>query len=324
MNVSRKKLEILNPKIQLKLFGYEQYFDSFQTLYEKKKLPNVVLLNGPKGLGKSTFIYHFINFILSQGEKDPYSVKNFAINSDNKTFKLIQNNIHPNFFLLENDSIDKDIKIEQVRNLLKFLNKSTYSKNLKVVLLDNADCLNLNSSNALLKALEEPPDNTYFFLINNSPSKISDTIKSRCVQFKFHFSLLEKKNIFINISENYEFNYTEDYLDNFLYFDTPGNFLRYLFILKDLNFDITKNNLSCILFLLRTYAKRNAPELLSFITLLIEKFYNEQSLKDSINLNIYLKNKNKIINLINDMKKFHLDKNNLLISINKILKNETQ
>ena len=50
----------------------------------------------------------------------------------------------------------------------------------------------------------------------------------------------------------------------------------------------------------------------------------EAALKDSINLNIYLKNKNKIINLINDMKKFHLDKNNLLISINKILKNETQ
>ena len=68
----------------------------------------------------------------------------------------------------------------------------------------------------------------YFFLINNDSSKVSDTIKSRCVQFKFHFNLLEKKNIFINISKNYEFNHAENYLNNFLYFETPGNFLRYL------------------------------------------------------------------------------------------------
>ena len=61
------------------------------------------------------------------------------INVDNSTFKLIQNNIHPNLFILESNILDENIKIEQVRNLLKFLNKSTYSKNLNIVLLDNAE-----------------------------------------------------------------------------------------------------------------------------------------------------------------------------------------
>jgi len=41
-------------------------------------------------------------------------------------------NIHPNFFLIENNKLEKDIKIEQVRDLLKFLNKSTYSRDLKI------------------------------------------------------------------------------------------------------------------------------------------------------------------------------------------------
>ena len=72
-------------------------------------------------------------------------------------------NIHPNFFLIENNLLEENIKIEQVRNLLKFLNKSTYTRNLKIIMIDSAEYLNLNASNALLKVLEEPQNNTFFF-----------------------------------------------------------------------------------------------------------------------------------------------------------------
>ena len=47
-------MEILPSKEQLNLFGYEEYFNSFVKIYNKKKLPNVLLINGPKGTGKST------------------------------------------------------------------------------------------------------------------------------------------------------------------------------------------------------------------------------------------------------------------------------
>ena len=53
-----------------------------------------------------------------------------------------------------------------------------------------------------------------------------------------------------------------------------------------------------------------------------ENFYNELSLKFSNNINNYFVNKNKISHLINDMKKFNLDKKNLLTVISGILKNE--
>ena len=59
--------------------------------------------------------------------------------------------------------------------------------------MDNAEYLNTNSSNALLKVLEEPNNNTFFFVINNSSKKILSTIKSRCIEFKFFFNLNEKK-----------------------------------------------------------------------------------------------------------------------------------
>ena len=321
MNFSKIK-EIIEPRNQLNLYGYDNYFHSFKNLHEKNKLPSVILLSGPKGLGKSTFAYHFVNFLLSHGEENEYSFKNFKINTDNRTFKLIQNGTHPNFFLLKNILPGANIKIDQTRNLLKYLNKTTYSKGIKIVLLDNAEYLNLNASNALLKSLEEPPNNTTFFIIHNDSSKILDTIKSRCTEFKFFFSTTDKKNIFNKIVENYQLDFNDMNLDRFLYFDTPGNFLKYLIILKDSNLDISKDYLSCILFFMELYRSEKNPELLNFITLFIENFYNELSLNNSTNINHYYNNRNKILYLISDMNKFHLNKKDLLFTIDNILKDE--
>ena len=317
-------MEITTSKSQLNLFGYNKLFNSFITLHKKNKLPNVMLLSGSKGLGKSTFAYHFINYLLSGKEENNYLVENFKINPNNSSYKLIQNNIHPNFFLLENDLTEDNIKIDQVRNLLIFLHRSTYTKDLKIVFIDNAEFLNVNSSNALLKSLEEPSSNTFFFIIHNDASEIKETIKSRCLQFKFHLNIDEKKNIFKKIAQDYQLNFNYNDLDKFFYFESPGNLLKYLISLKDSNFNILENNLPCILFLIDKYKTKKDSELLNLITLLIENFYNKLSLNNSNNINTYFTNKNKILYLINDMKKFNLDKKNLLITIDDILKNEAQ
>ena len=185
-----------NPKNQLKIFGYKKYIDSFIKLYNDKKIPQTILLSGPKGSGKSTFVYHFINYIFSKNEDKKYDEANCIINKDNSSYKLMCNNIHPNFFLIETNKSNGELKIDKIRNLLKFLNKSTYSMDLKVVMIDNAENLNLNSSNALLKVLEEPNDNTFFFIIHNNANTILNTIKSRCMEFKFFFNHSEKKKNF--------------------------------------------------------------------------------------------------------------------------------
>ena len=104
-------MEILTSKLQLNLFGHNKLFNSFIALHKKNKLPNVMLLSGFKGLGKSTFAYHFINFLLSHEEEGKYLVDNFKINSNNSSFKLIQQNVYPNFFLIENNLNDENIKV---------------------------------------------------------------------------------------------------------------------------------------------------------------------------------------------------------------------
>ena len=114
--------------------------------------------------------------------------------------------MHPNFFLIENNLFEENIKIDNVKNVLRFISKSTYSSDIKIVLIDNAEYLNINSSNALLKILEEPNKNTFFFIINNSANKILDTITSRCIQFKFFLTFSKKKNILRSIINQYKIN----------------------------------------------------------------------------------------------------------------------
>ncbi len=83
---------------QLKLFGYDSYFNLFSNLYNNKKLPNSILLTGSKGLGKSTFAYHFINYLFSKNEENMYSILNYSINENNSSYKLVKSGSHPNFF----------------------------------------------------------------------------------------------------------------------------------------------------------------------------------------------------------------------------------
>jgi DNA polymerase-3 subunit delta' len=318
-----KNLEITLPKNEVHLFGYEYYFNSFINLFQKNKLPNTILLTGLEGSGKATFAYHFVNYLLSYNEKNEYSVENFTINLDNKSYKNLCNNTHPNFSLLENDTFGEDIKIDNVRNTLKFLNKSTYSSNVKIVLIDSADRLNVHSSNALLKALEEANNKTFFFIINNNSNKILNTIKSRSIEFKFFFNLSEKKKILSNIISQYIDDFDLTKIDECFYFISPGNILKYLLILNIRNIDLLKDKLSCILYLIERYKQKNDPQLLTFVSLLIELFYNELSVKNDNKLNLYFLNKFKLMKQIYEAKKFNLDKKNLFISIQGTLENES-
>ena len=317
-------LEIVLPKNQLNLFGYEKYFKSFVNLYQKNKLPNTILLSGPKGIGKATFAYHFINYILSCNDTNMYSIENMAINPQSLSYKSLINNTNPNFALLETDVEGENIKVDKVRDIINFLNKSTYSSDIKIILIDNAEYLNTHASNALLKVLEESNNRTFFFIIHNSYKKILDTIRSRCIEFKFFFTISEKDKILKNIVKFYDTKFNLYNIDDSFYFDTPGNILRYLIIFKDSNIDLSKNKLECILYLIDKYKHKNDAESLTIISSFVELFYKDLSINKNKDFNIYSMNKYKLIQQINDAKQFNLDKKNLFTSIIGTLNYETR
>ena len=72
MKKKNDQIEILSPINQLNLYGYENYFDLFINLFNKGKIPNRNILSGQKGIGKATFSYHLINYLLTINEETKY------------------------------------------------------------------------------------------------------------------------------------------------------------------------------------------------------------------------------------------------------------
>ncbi len=141
-----------------------EYFNELSRLYKENRLPNKILLSGSKRIGKSTLAFHFINYVLSINEDYKYDAKEFKINKESPEFKTVVNGSNTNLTIIDVDSDKKIIDIGQIRNLILNLNKSSFNKKPRFVLLDNIELLNINSINALLKILEEPNEDINFIL----------------------------------------------------------------------------------------------------------------------------------------------------------------
>lgn len=86
----------------------------------------------------------------------------------------------------------KEISIEQIRELRRYLSLSPHSSPSKVAVIDEAEKMTPEAANALLKTLEEPRGNTVLILITNLSSALPDTIISRCETIKFRAPSLDK------------------------------------------------------------------------------------------------------------------------------------
>ena len=181
-----------------KLIGHDHLFNHLTELYFKKKIPNKILLSGKKGIGKFLLASHYVNFILSQDEAFKYNLKNFEINSQNNSYILFKNGTHPNIFLMSKNNDKKYIEILQIREMIKFQNNSSFNNKNKFIIIDNVNDLNINSTNALLKSIEQPNNNVIYILIHNNGSLIQDTLKSRCIEFKIFLDKSSHKLIINN------------------------------------------------------------------------------------------------------------------------------
>ena len=196
----------------LKLFSYNDLFNHFVHLDLNKKLPSKILLVGQEGIGKTTFAMHFINYLFSKKETTHYNITKNLINSSSKSFGLVNNLSHPNFFYISKVVGKQNIDIDQVRNMINFLNKSSFDNKKKIIFINGAEDLNLNSSNSLLKSLEESSDQNFFILTQNVNRRISDTIKSRCLTYQLYFDYTHNKNI---IDDYFKKNLYDELNDDF-------------------------------------------------------------------------------------------------------------
>lgn len=92
---------------------------------------------------------------------------------------------HPDFLSIGKlDSSKKSILLEQIKNLQEFFAKTSIVSGYKVAIIYGAEYMNLNSSNACLKILEDTPQKSHVFLITSNPAMILATIRSRCAKIR--------------------------------------------------------------------------------------------------------------------------------------------
>lgn len=88
------------------------------------------------------------------------------------------------------------ISVEQIRKIGYWVRFTGYGKK-KIVIIENAHTMNESSRNALLKVLEEPPDERWFFLLTPRPGEIIPTIKSRLRKYDFKERTIQENKIVI-------------------------------------------------------------------------------------------------------------------------------
>ena len=301
----------LKPSENTQLFGMSFYFMTIINLYLKKKMPNKILLSGKKGLGKSTLAYHIINYILSIGENFKYDINNFNIKNENKSYKLIQNSSHPNFYLIDLIDEKKSIDVKQIREMIAYTNKSTFNNMPRFILIDNIEKLNKSSVNALLKIIEDPGEGVFFILINNNEKKILPTLKSRCLNFNVNFTFDKSINTANNILGRNIFELIN--LDFINYYITPGEIIDLINVANEKKINLKEYNLTNLLnlFIDKGYYKKNKiikKMIINFIELFFLKEYRICSEKKSL-LNLY----QNFLSKVHNMEKFNLDEESLFL-----------
>ena len=234
--------------------------------------------------------------------------------------------------------------MDQIRNLKRLFSKTSFGDIARIAIIDSINDLNNYGHNAILKLIEEPPQNSFIFIVNHLTTIIPATIKSRCKTFKFRelsqhevLNYLSKK---INITDkslltsysllsNGSIGSAIDYFDNnaidlykniCAYLEESGSFndKKVNSFISNIVSDKNKKNLTLIFFNLLQYF---INKVIRTKTSLIQDYCdpNEEvvikSFSKAISLDNLFKLKDNITNYYNDFYLLNTDLHSTLYSL---------
>lgn len=144
------------------------------------RLRHAYLITGPPRVGKGTLALALAQAVNCLEPAPPCG--------ECRSCRRIARSLHPDVVTLglladeksESGRLRKNIGIAQVQDLNAELALQPYEGRARVVIVDGAERLSTEASNALLKTLEEPPGNAILILVTSEPDRLLPTIRSRC------------------------------------------------------------------------------------------------------------------------------------------------
>lgn len=216
------EIELFNhPRTMPFCRGQEKAEKTLIDLHNTKRMPHGIIFTGIKGVGKATTAYRFARFLLKHGAGETEQNALFAdethppdtldIPLDDRIARQVTAGAHPDLLYIERaydaekNKTQSQLAVSELRKVEPFLRKTSSNGGWRVVIIDDADTMNRNAQNALLKILEEPPKNTVLILIAHRAGALIPTIRSRTRSLRFEnlpaetiTELLNEKGEFID------------------------------------------------------------------------------------------------------------------------------
>jgi DNA polymerase-3 subunit delta' len=182
------EIAIRRPRETAELFGHREAEAALLNAYRSGRIPHAWLIGGAQGIGKATLAYRMARFVLAH--RSPRSApvqraETLAVDPADPVARQITAGAHGGLLVLERGLNDRGvmrtvITVDETRETISFFGSTAAVEGWRVCIVDTVDELNPNAANALLKILEEPPQQSLFLLVSHAPSRVLPTILSRC------------------------------------------------------------------------------------------------------------------------------------------------
>jgi DNA polymerase-3 subunit delta' len=165
------------------ILGHERVRERLWRALATDTLHHAWLFEGPRGVGKGLVARHLAMAanctVVPPGTGEPCGTC--------RTCRAIASGTHPDVIVVEPDPTlaSRTIAIEVVREVIRQTQYHRYDARRRFVIVDPAEAMLEPAANALLKTLEEPPDDTHFVLVSHNATALLPTIRSRCQRLRF-------------------------------------------------------------------------------------------------------------------------------------------
>jgi len=190
--MSARKVEpeiaAVHPRETTGLFGHREAETALLDAYRSGRIPHAWLIGGAVGIGKATLAYRMARFVLTHRNPradDVQQAGTLAVDPSDPVARHVAAGAHGGLLTLERSLNDKGvmrtvITVDETRETISFFGSTAAVEGWRVCIVDTVDELNPSAANALLKILEEPPQQSLFLLVSHAPARVLPTILSRC------------------------------------------------------------------------------------------------------------------------------------------------
>jgi DNA polymerase-3 subunit delta' len=190
--MSARKIEqgiaVPHPRETTDLFGHRDAELALLNAYRSGRIPHAWLIGGALGIGKATLAYRMARYVLAHRNPlgaDVQHALSLQVEPTEPVARHVAAGAHGSLLTLERTLNDKGvmrtvITVDETRETISFFGSTAAVEGWRVCIVDTVDELNPNAANALLKILEEPPQQSLFLLVSHAPARVLPTIQSRC------------------------------------------------------------------------------------------------------------------------------------------------